>query len=143
MPSPERLRGGVRVWVLARLCWNCGISHAYGQPDRLSIAATSDDQQIVPDADLIIGGSGQSRSVTITPVPDVVGDAMITIVVTDPAGLSDGTSFLLTVDAEQQSMRQFTRDAFAESADDEAVLINAIEFAQDADDDDFADLLAQ
>lgn len=113
------------------------------QPDALSVSASSDNQDVVPDAGLTIGGSGTSRSLTITPVTDVVGDAMITIVVTDRGGLSDGASFLLTVEPEQKSMRQFARDAFAQSADDEAALINAVEFAQDADDDDFADLLAQ
>ena len=40
-------------------------------------------------------------------------------------------------------MQQFIRAAFASSADDDPELINAVEFAQDADDDDFADLLAQ
>ena len=111
------------------------------RPDSLTIVATSDRQQLLPDAGLVINGSSSARSLAATPVIDELGDALITIVVTDTAGLSASTAFLLTVDPEQKSMQQFARDAFAADANDEPALINAVEFAQDADEDDFADLL--
>lgn len=111
------------------------------RPDSLTIVATSDRQQLLPDTGLVIGGSGSTRSLAATPVIDELGDALITIVVTDTAGLSASTAFLLTVDPEQKSMQQFARDAFAADANDEPALINAVEFAQDAEEDDFADLL--
>ena len=103
----------------------------------------SDRQQVVPDDGLVLAGSGADRTITVTPVDDVTGDAFITIVVTDPTGLSASASFLLVVDPEQRSMNQFARDTFATEADDEPVLINAVEFVMDAEEDDFADLLAQ
>ncbi len=109
----------------------------------LSIAVTSDRPNLVPDSGLSISGSGANRMLTATPIDDVVGDARISLVLTDREGLSASTSFLLTVDAEQRSIQQFARDAFATAEDDEPVLVNAVEFLQDADDDDFADLLAQ
>lgn len=112
------------------------------RPDSLTIVVTSDRPQLVPDAGLVIGGSGGARSLTATPVPDELGDALITIIATDVEGLSASTAFLLTVDPERKSMHQFARDVFAADADDEPVLINAVEFAQDAEEDDFADLLA-
>ena len=83
-----------------------------------------------------------SRTLTVNPVVDMTGDAMITIIVRDAENLAASSSFLLTVTAEQKSMQQFTRDNFVSTPDDEPELINAVEFAQDADDDDFADLLA-
>jgi len=109
----------------------------------LTIAASSDRQNLVADDGITLAGTGSARSLTITPQADEAGDAFITIVVTDSEGLSDGTSFLLTVSPEQKSMQQFARDTFAEDADDEPALINAVEFAEDAENDDFADLLAQ
>ena len=109
----------------------------------LAVTVSSDRQQVVADSGLLLGGTGNERSVTITPVVDSTGDAFITIIVTDQAGLSASTSFLLTVDPEQKSMQQFARDLFVTDEDDDPVLINAVEFAMDAEADDFADLLAQ
>jgi len=113
------------------------------QVSSLSISASSDRQQVIPDSNLSLAGTGNERTVTATPLPDVTGDAFITIVATDAEGLSASTSFLLIVDAEQRSMQQFARDTFATDANEDPVLINAVEFAMDAEADDFADLLAQ
>ena len=109
----------------------------------LTVAVSSDRQNVVPDDGIALDGDGAARTLTVTPRIDEAGDAFITIVATDRQGLSAGTSFLLTVNPEQKSMQQFARDTFAEDADDEPALINAVEFAEDAEDDDFADLLAQ
>lgn len=109
----------------------------------LTISVTSDRQNVVPDSALALSGAAASRSLTATPVIDTTGDAMITIIATDDGGLSASTSFLLTVNAEQRSMAQFARDTFVTAEDDEPELVNAVEFLQDAEDDDFADLLAQ
>jgi len=97
------------------------------QAGNLQISATSDRQLLVPDGSLSLNGGGTERTLSVSPVADMTGDAFITIVVTDQGGLSASTSFLLIVGSE----------------DDEPAFINAVEFAQDADDDDFADLLAQ
>lgn len=113
------------------------------QVDTLSLTVTSDRQQVVPDDGLLLGGTGSARSITVTPVEDVTGDTFVTIVATDAGGLSASTSFLLVVEPEQRSMQQFARDAYATDANDDPVLINAVDFAMDAEDDDFADLLAQ
>lgn len=109
----------------------------------MSFALSSDNESLVASDAIALGGSGANRSVTITPTPDRLGDAMITIIGTDSDGLQAGTSFLLTVTPEQKSMQQFTRDTFAALPDGQPELVNAVEFALDAEDDDFADLLAQ
>jgi len=109
----------------------------------VTVTVSSDRQDVVADDGIALSGSGSARSLTITPRIDEAGDAFVTIVATDRQGLSAGTSFLLTVSPEQKSMQQFARDTFAEDADDEPALINAVEFAEDAENDDFADLLAE
>lgn len=107
----------------------------------LAITVTSDRPALVPDTAIVVDGSDTQRMLTITPAIDMTGDAMITVIAEDNGGLRTSSSFLLTVVAEQKSMAQFARDAFASAEDDEPVLINAVEFNQDADEDDFADLL--
>ena len=109
----------------------------------LAISASSDRPELVPGDAIVVAGSGALRTLTITPTVDRTGDAMITVVVQDADGLAASSSFLLTVTAEQKSMQQFARDVFTSPDDAEPALINAVEFAQDANDDDFADLLAQ
>ena len=111
--------------------------------DALLISAMSDRPEIVPTDGIVVAGAGQQRTLTITPVVDMTGDAMITVIAEDEEGLAASASFLLTVAAEQRSMQQFVRDTFSDADSDEPALINAVEFTQDADDDDFADLLEQ
>lgn len=109
----------------------------------LVLSAFSDRPSVVPDNAIAVAGDGAARTLTITPVVDTTGDAMITVIANDTEGLAASSSFLLTVIAEQKSMSQFARDVFMRSADEEPTPINAVDFFQDADDDDFADLLAQ
>ena len=109
----------------------------------VDVTAISSDTDVVADAGLALLGSGANRSLVVTPVQDVVGTTEITVFATDSAGLSASRSFSVQVDPEQKSIQLFTRQTFSEVADDEPDLVNAIEFLQDAENDDFADLLTQ
>jgi len=109
----------------------------------LTYEVSSDNQQVIADSGLDLVSNDAGGSITVTPVVDKVGDAFITIIVTDPAGLAASTSFLLTVVPQQLSMQQFVRTEFARAEAGTPELINAVAFDQDAENDDFADLLAQ
>ena len=109
----------------------------------VSYSVSSDNQQVVTDAGIDLLTNTAGGSITVTPVIDTLGDAFITIIVTDQAGLSASTSFLLTIVPQQLSVQQFVRNEFVQPEDGEPALINAVLFDQDADNDDFADLLAQ
>jgi len=64
-----------------------------------SLTATSSNQTLVPDAGIVISGTGPERTVTITPAPNQNGTADITVNLT---GSSEGTvarTFRLTVRA--------------------------------------------
>ena len=113
------------------------------QPDTLVVAVIADNPQVVPEDGLVLGGTGTARQLIVIPEIDMVGDAYLTVSVTDTGGLVAGSTFLLTVDPEQKSMQQFTRASFSVGADGQPELVNAVEFDQDAENDDFADLLAQ
>jgi type VI secretion system secreted protein Hcp len=63
----------------------------------LVLTRGSDNQTLVPTANMVFGGSGTSRSVTITPAANASGSANITIIVTDAGGLTASRTFLFTV----------------------------------------------
>ena len=109
----------------------------------LRIALSSDNPGVIPDSGLEVSGNGKQRTLVVTPVIDTLGDAFVTVVATDDVGLTAGSSFLVVVTPEQKSMQEFTRTNFSKPADDEPALVNAIQFGQDAEIDDFSDLLSQ
>ena len=64
----------------------------------LTITATSSNQALVPDANIVVGGSGTSRTVTVTPAANAYGTATIAVTVNDGYATAS-SSFVLTVDA--------------------------------------------
>ena len=54
---------------------------------------------LVPTANIVFGGSGANRTVTITPAANQSGTATITLTVADGSGGTAGDSFVLTVTA--------------------------------------------
>ncbi|GIK38103.1 MAG: hypothetical protein BroJett011_19360 [Chloroflexota bacterium] len=62
----------------------------------LSVSASSSNLALAPLANIVFGGSGANRSVTITPVSNMSGSATITMTVSDGV-LTAGDSFTLTV----------------------------------------------
>jgi uncharacterized repeat protein (TIGR02543 family) len=64
----------------------------------LTLTASSNNTLLVPDGNILFGGSGANRTVTITPVANQNGTATITITVSDGSYTADDT-FDLTVNA--------------------------------------------
>ncbi len=61
----------------------------------LTVTAASSAPSVVPVANIVLGGSGADRTVTITPL--TLGSATITLSTTDGGGLTGTQQFLLTV----------------------------------------------
>jgi hypothetical protein len=64
----------------------------------LTVSASSSNPTLVPNANIVFGGSGANRTVTVTPANGQTGTATITLTVSD-GSLSSSTSFTLTVNA--------------------------------------------
>jgi hypothetical protein len=64
----------------------------------LVLTATTSDASVVPVSNIVFGGSGSSRTVTITPATNYSGVATLTIIVSD-GSLAASNSFLFTVQA--------------------------------------------
>ena len=72
------------------------IGDAETLPDSLTVTGTSSNTTLVPNVNIVFGGSGADRTVTITPAPNQFGTATITITVDDGTFTTSDT-FLLTV----------------------------------------------
>ena len=66
----------------------------------LVVTASSSDNSLVPSANLVLGGSGTNRTLTITPGTGLQGNAAITVTVS-AASATTTASFILTVGATQ------------------------------------------
>ena len=62
----------------------------------LIVSGTSSDTTLVPNANIVLGGSGASRIVTVTPTPGLSGSVQITLTVSDGTN-SASSGFTLTV----------------------------------------------
>ncbi|HAV61913.1 MAG TPA: hypothetical protein DCY13_06070, partial [Verrucomicrobiales bacterium] len=62
----------------------------------LTVSGSSSDQTLVPDANIVFGGSGANRTVTVTPAANQHGSATITVTVGDGTDTATET-FVLTV----------------------------------------------
>jgi subtilisin-like proprotein convertase family protein len=51
--------------------------------DQLSLMANTSNKELIPAANVVFGGSGNNRTVSITPAPNQWGTAVITLTVTD------------------------------------------------------------
>src|SRR5439155_5266991 len=68
-------------------------------PDNLMVSGRSSNPDLVPDANILFGGSGSNRTVTLRPATNQFGTTTITLTVTDGDGAAASASFLLTVNA--------------------------------------------
>jgi VCBS repeat-containing protein len=75
------------------------VGDADSSPAGLVLTASSSNVSLVPNANIVLGGSGASRTVTITPATNQNGTTTITLVVTDPQGATATDTFVLTVTA--------------------------------------------
>ncbi len=64
----------------------------------LTVSGTSSDQTLVPNTNITMGGSGASRTVTVTPATNQYGTCTITVTVSD-GSVSASDTFTLTVNA--------------------------------------------
>lgn len=68
-------------------------------PGSLSLSKASSNTTLIPLAGIAFGGSGPSRTVTVTPAAGQTGTATVTVTVTDGAGNATNETFLVTVSA--------------------------------------------
>src|SRR5207247_381383 len=71
----------------------------------LTVSGHSFNQSLVPDGNIVFGGSGPNRTLTLMPATNQSGTTTITITVADPGGASASRSFVLTVNPSNPTPR--------------------------------------
>src|ERR1039458_3317779 len=62
-----------------------------------TLSVTSSDTNLVPTNNIVFGGAGTNRTITMTPTTNSTGAATITVTVTDQYSRTASTAFVLTV----------------------------------------------
>jgi hypothetical protein len=73
------------------------VSDAESPTSALTVTATSGNTTLIPQDGLVLGGSGASRTITLTAADGTTGTGAITLTVTDPGGMTYTRSFVVTV----------------------------------------------
>ena len=63
----------------------------------LVVTAASSNTNKIPVSGIVLGGSGANRTVQVFPAANQVGQATVTLTVTDAGGASNGDSFIVTI----------------------------------------------
>ncbi|HKQ36665.1 MAG TPA: immunoglobulin domain-containing protein, partial [Verrucomicrobiae bacterium] len=66
-------------------------------PDSLTLTVNSSNPAVLPLTNIILSGSSVNRSVLLTPLPNVMGTSIVTIVVADAQGVSASATFAAQV----------------------------------------------
>jgi hypothetical protein len=123
---------------------NFQVSDADSGADSVTVTATSSDATIIPAEGIVLGGSGGSRTLQITPAPEVFGNATITIRAVDPGGLAAQQIVRVTVNGVFVSFTTAVTEWFALDENADEPLLSGFTFTPDADDDPLAfDVLLQ
>ncbi len=99
----------------------------------LLVTATSSDETILPASSLVLGGSGGTRTLAMTPVESAFGTAVVTVTVNDGQATTSRT-FNWTVNPVFRSYTGYTEDTFAVTEDEVARTFIGFTLDGDADD---------
>jgi len=111
-----------------------GISDRESATGTLTVAVSADSTDVFPADAVVLGGSGTTRTLTLTPFEATTGSTAITLTLTDPQGATATRTFNVTVKARAASMRSVALATFAKAEGDEPTAVNGLTFDQDADD---------
>jgi hypothetical protein len=111
------------------------VSDADSGAGSVTVTATSSDASIVPAEGIVLGGSGASRTLQITPAPEVFGDTMITLRAVDPDGLAATQAIRVTVNGVFVSFTTTVNNWFALEENADQPSLSGFTFTLDADDD--------
>jgi hypothetical protein len=87
----------------------------------LTVSGASSNPTLVPVANIVFGGSGANRTVTVTPAANQIGTATITVTVSD-GSLTASDSFVLTVNAPANTAPTITSIADLSTAQNTATV---------------------
>lgn len=103
--------------------------------DALTIDVASSDPSLLPLDGIVVGGSGQSRTITVTPAPAQFGAGVVTLTVHDGQGAQASRSFRVTVSAVLVSFKDWTTTTYGTPEVELPATVDGFTFQPDADED--------
>lgn len=76
----------------------------------LTVRVSSSDTGLLPNENIVLGGSADARTLSLTPAEGAAGTATVTVGVTDPQGLVTRRTFQVTVNSVFASFTGFTNE---------------------------------
>ena len=100
----------------------------------LAIAKASSNTDLVPVDNIVISGTGNRRTMTITPLANKNGSAVITLTLSDADGLNSSGQFTLNVTAvnDAPTINQISNAALEENAAEQTVNLTGITIGPDS-----------
>jgi hypothetical protein len=111
------------------------VSDADSDAASVTVTAQSSDTNVLPAAGIVLGGSGASRTIQITPATEAIGTATITIRAADPDGLVAQQMIRVQVNGVFVSFRAAVSDMFVARENDDERTLSGFTFTLDADED--------
>lgn len=102
--------------------------------NQLTVTVAASDTSVFPADGIALGGTGATRSLTLTPFEAATGTTNVTLTVIDGEGARTTRSFQVGVNARNASIKESVLTTFAKADADDATVINGFTFTQDADD---------
>ena len=90
----------------------------------LTLTKASSNTTLVPPANIVFGGSGANRTVTVTPAANQSGAAFITLTVSDGTNTASDTFWLTVVDAAMPQTLTVPLAASADDAEESGAVVN-------------------
>lgn len=114
------------------------ISDADSDVGGVVVTVTSSDTSIIPSDNLILAGTGASRTLQFTPASDVIGTANVTVRAVDPAGNTSTATIRVQVNGVFASFLGTALTAFATDENGSQSTVAGLTFTPDADDNETA-----
>ena len=87
-------------WIIAQNATSSldfSVSDDVTSSDQLQVTASSSNPDLIPDSGILLAGTDEDRTLTVTPTSDQTGVALITLTITDDTGLSSDVIVPVTV----------------------------------------------
>lgn len=141
--QPPRIGAAATFSVAANSAASTTVSVADDRTgvDALTIEIGVSDSTLLPEGSVVISATGAERMLRIAPAIDNFGQAELLLTVADEAGLQSSTELALTVLPLQREASSFSRNLAVQGEFEAPELINAVEFLDVGEDQDFSDLL--
>jgi predicted component of type VI protein secretion system len=110
------------------------VADAESTSRELTVTAVADGTSLFPADGVVLGGDDSARTLTLTPLEAATGTANITLSVVDTQGVTTTRTFMVTVTAQNASVKDTTLDTYAKGESAEPTPLNGFTFQQDADD---------